>query len=603
MNFLNPAGLWAFLGIPALIAIYLIKAQHEDRPVSSTFIWKLSSKFMKKRLPFQTVKKFLAFLLQLILIIAVALLVSRPAVVNGKRIEYIAVIDGSASMQTRDEEGISRFENALDEVERLAKEMENGHGISVVLAGDSASWLVQNAENQNEVKLALQNARCGYGSCNIAEMVELVELAAEQTTNVQVIFFTDNEYTETNNIQIVNLDRKEWNLSVSGVTAQVGGQETVFTGQLLSHNRSATVTVGLRVDGVVLDAQIVDCPVDTPTAVTFTAESVKSYDTAEIFVELADGLTEDNVYAICRETEQVHKILLVSPSPLYLQTALDALGNCEVTVIDAVGEEPLTGYELYIFDGVYPETYPTDGSVLVFGTQKLPDGLFAGSVIKDAAALTMNVKQQSEIFENLSLLETEVTNYSALRGNLTWKTLLLCGEDAVVVTREMGRALHFAVASFDLHDSNLPMQWDFVILMRNLVEYSVPAFLEKTDYEAGSTVELTVMPDAEELYVERPDGSVRALPAIGSTSSLGVHEVGIYTAVMTTEEGGEYVDFFVHVPAGESQSQMMPMLSLNIIQEPTEQVEDATSEIWFWLALGMLAFVLVEWGWYYHEQY
>ena len=52
MRFLNPAGLWLLLGVPILIIIYLIKAHHEERQVSSTYIWKLSEKFMKKRLVF-----------------------------------------------------------------------------------------------------------------------------------------------------------------------------------------------------------------------------------------------------------------------------------------------------------------------------------------------------------------------------------------------------------------------------------------------------------------------------------------------------------------------------------------------------------------------
>ena len=55
MSFMNPSGLWLLLGIPVLIILYLIKAQHEDRPVSSTYIWKLSSRFMKKRLPIQDI--------------------------------------------------------------------------------------------------------------------------------------------------------------------------------------------------------------------------------------------------------------------------------------------------------------------------------------------------------------------------------------------------------------------------------------------------------------------------------------------------------------------------------------------------------------------
>ena len=57
MRLLNPAGLWFLLGIPVLIVIYLIKAQHEDRAVSSTFIWKLSSRFMKKRQPLQKLRR------------------------------------------------------------------------------------------------------------------------------------------------------------------------------------------------------------------------------------------------------------------------------------------------------------------------------------------------------------------------------------------------------------------------------------------------------------------------------------------------------------------------------------------------------------------
>ncbi|MBQ8912233.1 MAG: BatA domain-containing protein, partial [Clostridia bacterium] len=51
MRFLNPAGLWLLLGIPVLIIIYLIKSQHEQRAVSSTYIWKLSERFAQKRLP------------------------------------------------------------------------------------------------------------------------------------------------------------------------------------------------------------------------------------------------------------------------------------------------------------------------------------------------------------------------------------------------------------------------------------------------------------------------------------------------------------------------------------------------------------------------
>ena len=603
MSFLNPSGLWLLLGIPVLIVIYLIKSQHEDRPVSSTYIWKLSSKFMKKRLPMQRIRKILMFLLQLAIIVTVSLLAARPAVVNGKSCDYIAIIDASASMQTSDEAGMTRFEYALSEVEELSSEIQNGHTVSIILASDNASWLVQESTSQNEIKLALGNAECSYGSCDTLEAIELAQLLCRRSNNAKVLFYTDNAYTETKNIQVVNLSKDEWNVSVSSVTAKKAEKGTTFTGTLTSYNRDATVTVGLRIDGSIVDAQIVDFTQDTSTTITFTAEEVSSYDTAEIFIETSDALQADNSYAICRKSDRTYSVLLVSQSPLYLESALNALGSCKVTVAASCEEAELTGKDLYIFDGVAPEEYPTDGSVLVFGTQMLPDGLSAGSTVESEAYLRMGTGQQSDLYEDLSLLETAVTNYTPLSGNIAWQNLFFCEDSAVVATREMGNGLQFTVVSFDLHDSNLPMQTDFVLFVRNLVEFSVPSFLKDTDHIAGNSVTLTVMPAAQELYVELPDDTIKALSTAAATVSVNADEVGIYTAVMTTADGGEYVDFFVHVPEGEADTYTAAELSMEVSTDGTEKAEDAISEIWFWFAVGLLLIVLTEWGWYYHEQY
>ena len=94
-----------------------------------------------------------------------------------------------------------------------------------------------------------------------------------------------------------------------------------------------------------------------------------------------------------------------SASPLYLESALKALGNCEVTVASSLEEATLSGQDLYIFDGITPEEYPTDGSVLVFGTDKLPDGLTVSENFSDAADLSMSNKVLNDIYTGLSLNE------------------------------------------------------------------------------------------------------------------------------------------------------------------------------------------------------
>ena len=49
MTFLYPLGLLGLIGIPILIIIYIIKQKYTEQTVSSTYIWTLSEKFLKRR--------------------------------------------------------------------------------------------------------------------------------------------------------------------------------------------------------------------------------------------------------------------------------------------------------------------------------------------------------------------------------------------------------------------------------------------------------------------------------------------------------------------------------------------------------------------------
>lgn len=189
MRFVNPAGLWLLLGIPVLILIYIIRSQHEDAPVSSTYIWQLSAKFMKRRLPVQCLRKILLFLLQLMMILLSALIAAQPVISDGERHHYIAVIDASASMQMRDSDGVSRFEHALDQTDALAQSVRRGHTLSVILAADSASYLVRGSDSLSELREVLDRASCTYGGCNDADAMALAEQLAAESVNPRVLFF------------------------------------------------------------------------------------------------------------------------------------------------------------------------------------------------------------------------------------------------------------------------------------------------------------------------------------------------------------------------------------------------------------------------------
>ena len=67
MSFLLPLGFLGLLAIGALILIYIIKPNYQQKFVSSTYVWKLSLKYRKKSIPINRFRNILIFLCQLLI--------------------------------------------------------------------------------------------------------------------------------------------------------------------------------------------------------------------------------------------------------------------------------------------------------------------------------------------------------------------------------------------------------------------------------------------------------------------------------------------------------------------------------------------------------
>lgn len=602
MKFLNPAGLWLLLGVPVLIFIYLIRPHHEERAVSSTFMWKLSQRFMKRQLPMQRLQRFLLFILQLLLLISAALMIARPAIITGKSTEYIAIIDASASMQTADESGKSRFDRAIEQAKQLTDNIDHGHRVSVILAGDNAQFLIQSSDAAGKVRVALNEAVCGNGGCNTDKALLLAQQLCSRGES-QVVFFTDSPCKNLKNIQLVDLNEGAWNISVDNATIDSDEDGNMFLSALvISHNQDADTTVGLRTNGMLATAKKLTLVSGEPMPVSFPIDSRELGSVFEVFVQEDDGLELDNSYSLCSGYNRTYNILLASKSPFYLERVLSSMDSCSVSVVDDLDRLPLKGYDLYIFDGIFPEDYPTDGSVLQFGTEKLPEGIEAGNASQSPARLSIISGNPHVLYKDLSLLSTTVSSYTALDSSAQWEKILTCAAMPVGVTKVNDMGIRTTVLSFDLHQSNLPMQTDFVVLMKNILDNSVFDLIPDSSFSAGTTVELGVLPSAQQMHVKLPDGTIKAMVPENGQCAFVPSDIGVHTAVVTTAAGGEFADFFVHVPDGEVLCPEHKSMAVTI-SESTADAPDAITELWFWLVLLMLVLLILEWGVYHREQY
>ena len=98
MSILLPLGLLGLIGIAVLILIYILKPNYQQKLVSSTYIWELSLKYRKKKIPVSRLRNLIILICQLLIIAACAMILAQP-VIRAEEMESnerIAVIDASA---------------------------------------------------------------------------------------------------------------------------------------------------------------------------------------------------------------------------------------------------------------------------------------------------------------------------------------------------------------------------------------------------------------------------------------------------------------------------------------------------------------------------
>ena len=163
MRLLIPLGLLGLLGILALVIIYIIRPNYQVKHISTTYIWKMSLKYRKRKLPTSTLRNILLFLCQVFILTAIAGILAKPAIVYERSVDktdIVAIVDSSASMYAQSE-GRTRFQRAIDATVESAEEaIAAGGYASVILADDSPAYIAKRVSAKN-FRTTLTLARTG----------------------------------------------------------------------------------------------------------------------------------------------------------------------------------------------------------------------------------------------------------------------------------------------------------------------------------------------------------------------------------------------------------------------------------------------------------
>ncbi|HST04240.1 MAG TPA: hypothetical protein VLQ48_05835 [Chloroflexia bacterium] len=182
--------------------------------------------------------------------------------------------------------------------------------------------------------------------------------------------------------------------------------------------------------------------------------------------------------------------------------------------------------------------------------------------------------------------------------------------DPLILAGETGGRRVVALA-FDLHQTDLPLQVAFPILVSDLVEWLQPQNTVNAPptLAAGDPISINALPDADEIVVTPPGEGAKStvLTPAGQTSFAGTDQLGVYTVAQNAkgQPVGEPEQFVVNL-FSRDESSIAPHLGLTFVGtgENLPVSDNGGSgtplEIWPWVLLAGLAILALEW-WVYNR--
>lgn len=611
MRFLYPLGLLGLLAIPVILLIYILQSKYTEQTVSSTYLWHLSERFLKKRNPLSGLTGIISLILQLLTVTVVSLAIARPIItLPNAANDYCFILDASGSMQMQEGKQ-TRFEMAQDEIVDVIKKSKSGSSYTLVTVCHESVTVFDALTNKSSAIKLVKETEAGHTPAAHADLLGAAQKAFDERPSSLVYLVTDRSYETHENTEIIRVGSDAvQNFAVFDVSYSHAGGVLSVSATAFSYGEDAEAEICMTVDGQTAETKKLSLKKDTPTEVTFEL-SCKSFDELRVESVKKDGYESDNGVTVYNlKSDKTYSTLIVSDTGFFWEAVLDALVDSEIRVVTPRQYESVTEkYGLYVFDSFEPAELP-DGAVWLVNPDKSIER--TGFGVRETVTDVNDVMEKSNssatlvrhLLRGVDGSRLSIGNYVKYSGMyLQFHTLFSYDADPLIFVGENGLGNRQVVFGFDLHGSDLALSTDFVILARNLLEYSFPNVIEKTDYTVGEDAEINLVANAENLKATSPTGKdIFVDTEGGSTAEILLDEVGTYTVSLTL--AGKQTQFRLYASAAEEESAPTvnePDFSLS--GERSSADRDGTYDPTVLLLICLAILFLADWGVYCYEKY
>ena len=557
MPFTTPLALLGLLFVPAVIAMYLLKLRRDESVVPSTLLWTRLVADVEANAPWQKLRRSLLLLLQLLLVIALALLAARPFLERpaGLARDIVLVLDTSASMAATDVVP-DRLTAAKQVAIEALKDLPTGGKVSVIAADRSARIVVNESGDMSRVRQAIEGIPVTQSRGDLGDALELASKLAARSGDAQVLVATDAALAVKPTAKVgapikvlaVGRDRKNQAIVALAVrTSPSAVTRSVFVSVANLDLADAARRLELWGDDRLLEVRDVHLDPQARTDVIID-DLPRDVRTVEVRLVGADPAVtaapdqlavDDRAWAVV-PPDRTRLILVVGAGDAYLETALSYLPDVELYGVTPADYGPKTErtdgrpWDLIVFEGFLPATLPKSPILAIAPPRTSALGDVAGT-LKDPGIGTIDPDEPVLRFVDLST--THIAEAIKLTTPSWARTVIPGPRGAPLLYSGTRDGLNQAVLAFEPRRSDLPLQVAFPILLANLTGELLGSSTAPTQaVDPGTPVQLVIPSGAKGLSIARPDGTVNELvpstTAAGSSSAVtfaGTDLLGIYT--------------------------------------------------------------------------
>ena|GEM_PF-643021 len=558
MQFLNPWGALGFLLVPVLILLYMLKQRYKEEHIPSIFLWKQVATQWEASTPWQKWRKNILFFLQLSAIIFLTLALMKP-VWRGEGIgqNSIVILDVSMSMQAREnnqhrETGETRFESAKTKIENLIKQLHRAEEMTLIISGAQNELLILKSKEQAELLQILNSVKVQNGTNDIEEAIQLARSVASKETAEMIYVFTDRAIASTGeNVIVQNEAVGSENIAISNLSYSFNNADETLSvlGLLYNYGQTKTVAAELWADGQLLDIKDITLESDSAGNIIFDGID-NTIKTLSLVIEEDDALKADNTaYCVVQENRN-YKILLQTQRNIFLEKAITLREDIELYKSNPNEEIPKGEFDLVILDGWGEIELPQIPNLWVINAQ-LNNDWFDIEETKIGEIETANSTLPKTLLNHVSMDKLRFAKGNVLTAADSESETLIYNNDAPLIIAKDENGEKRIAFGFSFHESNLPMQKDFPILVQNILGWFLPTREGHINQiRVGEQTLITMSEDSYYYDVRLPDGTTLSRQdkrVFVETFQMGIYTVNQYDSNGNVLEENEKL-FAVNAP-------------------------------------------------------